>query len=180
MAVLIVPGCSRPESLSPHPCRFELGVRPDQAHFWPSQSYSSPPGAYEELGQPQLIPLAKQRVLWGSWYLTPTTQKLYVEVGEQQGWLEVPLPLPADQIQALRQHYSKADLLGVPFRNRERVLIQEKGPRYTVFDFARGQVVWQDQGRYEAPTLDFSTDLLHCHGDLEFRDYIFDSSGTML
>lgn len=181
ITTLTVSGCqptpSSANSARTSACRFKLAPQTSESLFRAAEDYSSPPGLYAPATAGKQLKLKGETLEWGSWYLNGKLEQLYVQIGDQTGWLDIPLPLTSSQRTLLKQLYPKGAILGVPFNQGQKVLIRQDGPSYSIVDLKSGQIVWRDQGRYEAPTIDFATDLLHCHGDLEVTEYTFDSDG---
>ena len=144
-----------------------------------TRDYSVPPGTYETLAPAQWLNLRALQLKWGAYCLTGKQTQLYVQGLGVEGWVEVETPVVTKQKKLLRQLYPDSVLHVLPFNRQDRGLVRRSGPNYSIVDFVSGREVWRDQGRYEAPTIDFGSDLLRCHGDLDFTDYTFDSSGNL-
>jgi hypothetical protein len=179
-ATAFLAGCSpmvTPATAGPSACRFPLIPRPKTVTLQVAKDFSSPPGAYETLPAAQKIGTSGHDVTWGSWFVNGPVEQRYIDAGQAAGWIQTPLPLTRSQRVQLKKLYPKGAILGVPFKDPNRVLIYQEGPSYSIADLQSGKILWRDQGRFEAPTIDFKTDLLHCHGDLEFTEYTFGSDG---
>lgn len=179
-AALTVSGCQPTSNANSAPtsaCRFKITPPAKESLFRAADDYSSPPGLYAPATAGKQLKLNGKTLQWGSWYLNGKLEQLYVQIGDETGWLDTTLPLSSSQRTLLKRLYPQGAILGVPFNQGQTVLIRQDGPSYSIVDLKSGHIVWRDQGRYEAPTIDFATDLLHCHGDLELAEYTFDSDG---